>query len=400
MKLVRKLIVTFTTLLLLLSPVTYANEKFNDPNIASFINDSNSKFLVAELNTGKIIAGQNIDNKISYKNLINKIAVFALSEKLKTKELTLNHRITITEDETLKKLNISKDVNIKDIIFLLEQADSPTLAISVLKALNIELSQAQSLLDKLTLSDTELVKLEISGDNKISAKNLAYLNQETLRNFYNISQITSQANYTLENGTVLTNDIQTKAESTILGLSHEDKNSEIIINKDSTNFLIILLESSHDSNTIFENLNKLYPYLFSNYAYQAVIQAGNHNINNQDIVVDSAVYDLFYKNHNISNLTFHLMNDKIILLQNYNTLSANNASVFSTYKSTSTQRSDIKESLTDDFKKNTTIRGFSDKEKLDSIISNTSYIISVLLLAYLTLYSVIYIFKKIFRRKS
>lgn len=399
MKLIKKIILAATFLLINPSQA-YSNEKFIDPNIASFVNDPSSKFLVAELNTGKIIASHNADQKVPYKNLINKIAVFALSEKLKSKELTLAHRITVTEDETLKNLKISKDINIKDILFLLEQSESPTLAISVLKALNIELSQAQALLDKLTLSDTELNKLEISNENKISVKNLAYLNQESLRNFYAISQITNQSNYTLENGSTIKNDIPISDENNMnLGLSHDDKHSEILVGSGNTNFLIVLLDSSKDSATVFSDLTKLYTYLFSNYAYQAVIQAGNHKINDQDIVVNSEVYDLFYKRHDASNLTFQLMNERIILVQNYDTLSANNASVFSTYKPASEKRNDIREALISNFEKNTSIRGFSDKEKLDSIISNTSYIVSLLLLTYLALYSIVYIFKKIFRRK-
>lgn len=400
MKLIKKLIASVSISLLLINPTTsFANEKFTDPNIASFINDSNSKFVVAELNTGKIIAGQSLDTKVSYKNLINKIAVFTISEKLKDKSITLDHRITLPEDEVLKSLNTSGNISIKDIIFLLEQGESPTLAINVLKAFNIELSQAQALLDKLTLSDTELNKLELSTENKTSARNLAYLNQETLRNFYGISQLTSQEKYTLESGSSLDNDIPTSVEnSKILGLSHDDKHSEVIVNSGNTNFLIILLDSTNSKENTFENLKRLYPYLFSNYAYQAVIQAGNHKINDQNIIINSEIFDLLYQKHNSSNLTFQLMNDKIVLIQNYDVLSANNASVFSTYKSSSGEQKDIKSALSNNFEKNTSIKGFSEKERLNSIISNTSYIISVILVAYIIVYSLVYLFRKIFRR--
>lgn len=402
MKLIKKIIASISLTLLLVTPNTSsANERFSDPNIASFINDSNSKFVVAELNTGKIIAGQNPDAKVSYKNLINKIAVFTISEKLKDKSLTLEHRITLSEDEVLKSLNISKELSIKDIIFLLEQGNSPTLAISVLKAFNLEISQAQALLDKLTLSDTELNKLEISTDNKISARNLAYLNQETLRNFYDISLLTSQEKYTLESGSSLDNDIPVSVEnSKILGLSHDDKHSEVVVNSGNTHFLITLLDSANSKEITFENLKKLYPYLFNNYAYQAVIQAGNHKINEQDIIVNSEIFDLFYQKHDASNLSFHLMNNKIILIQNYDVLSANNASVFSTYKPTSSEKKNIKTVLINNFDKNTSIKGFTEKEKLNSIISNTSYIISAILIVYIILYSIVYLFKKLFGRKK
>lgn len=400
MKLLKTLVTCISVSFLLVHQDTiHANEKFADPNISSFINDNNSKFIVAELNTGKIIAGQNADYKVSYRNLINKIAIFALSEKLKNNSLTLEHRISISEDDVLKGLNLQKDISIKDIIFLLEQSESTTLANSVLKALNIELPQAQALLDKLTLSDTELNKLEISSENKISAKNLAYINQESLRNFYAISQITNQQKYTLENGTNLNNNITISPEnSNILGLSHAEKNSEVIVNSGNTNFLIIILESSHDKNVIFENLAKLYPYLFSNYSYQPLVKSGNFKINGQDIIVNSEIYDLFYKRHDESNMAFYLMNDKVILMQNYETLSANNASVFSTYTNILGERKDIKTTFIDTFKKNTSVRGFTNGEKLDSVISNISFIIGLLSIVYLGLYSIIYIFKKIFRR--
>lgn len=401
MKLIKKIIISTSVFLLSFNFTTYSNDKFADPNVASFINDSNSKFLVAELNTGKIIAGQNTDQKIAYKNLINKLAIFALSEKLKDKSITLNHRITIVEDEFLKSLNITKVISVKDILFLLEQSESTTLAKSVLSALSIDQSNAQALLDRLTLSDTELNKLEISAENKTTARNLAYLNQETLRNFYDISQITGQEKYVLESGITLDNDLPlTNENSKLLGLSHEENNSEVIVTSGNTNFIIILLESSLSKDLVFQNLNKLYPYLFNNYAYQAVVQAGNHKINEQDIIINSEINDLFYKNHNSSNLNFQLMNDRIILIQNYDTLSANNASVFTTYKTSGPTKINTREALISNFKKNTSIRGFNDKERLDSIISNTSYVISLILLTYLLVYGIIYIFKKIFRRNT
>lgn len=403
MKSIKKTIASIISISLLLvnTGTGSANEKFYDKNIASFINDSSSKFVVAELNTGKIIAEQNPDTKVSYKNLINKIAVFSISEKLKDKSLTLEHRITLLEDEVLKDLKISKDISIKDTIFLLEQGDSPTLAISVLKALNIDITQAQAILDKLTLADTELNKLEISSDNKISARNLAYLNQETLRNFYEISQLTSQEKYTLENGNILDNDIPISVEnSKILGLSHDNTHSEIVVNSTNTNFLITVLDSSTPKETTFENLKKLYPYLFANYSYQVVLKAGTHRINEQDIVINSEIFDLLYQKHDINNLSYRLMNDRIVLIQNYDLLSANNASVFSTYKPATEEKENIKKILINNFEKNTSIRGFSEKEKLNSIISNTSYIISLILIVYTILYSLVFIFKKVFRRQK
>ncbi|MBF0710029.1 MULTISPECIES: hypothetical protein [unclassified Gemella] len=401
MKLIKKIIISASILLFNLNTSTYANNKFTDPNITSFVNDNNSKFIVAELNTGKIIAGQDADQKVTYKNLINKLAIFSLSEKLKDNSITLEHRIKVTEDEVLKTLNITEDINIKDALFLLEQSDTSTLAINVLNALNIDQSKAQSILDKLTLSDTELNKLEINSENKISSRNLAYLTQETLKNFYELSQITKQEKYTLENGTTLNNTIPITSENTtILGLSYKEKNSEILINSGNTNFIIVLLNSSLDKNIIFENLNKLYPYLFSNYAYQVIVQAGNHKINEQDIEINSEIYDLFYKNHNQNNLNFQLMNERIILIQNYDTLSFNNSSVFTSYTNKEKQTINIRDVLMNNFRKNTSIRGFNDKEKLDSTISNISYILSFLLFIYISLYSLIYIFKKIFRRNS
>ncbi|MBF0847413.1 hypothetical protein IR145_08090, partial [Streptococcus danieliae] len=97
MKLIKKIIISASILLFNLNTSTYANNKFTDPNITSFVNDNNSKFIVAELNTGKIIAGQDADQKVTYKNLINKLAIFSLSEKLKDNSITLEHRIKVTE---------------------------------------------------------------------------------------------------------------------------------------------------------------------------------------------------------------------------------------------------------------------------------------------------------------
>lgn len=405
MNIKKNIVLLLSIFLLNQTPSIYANEKFVDSSATTIITTANpnAKLVVAELNTGKIVSEKDSNQLLPYKKLINKLAVFTLSEQLRDGKVSLEHRIPIKNDEVLQKLQLKETISIKDAIFLLEQEDSSTLAVSVLTSLNIDATKIQGILDKLTLSNTELNKFEVSEENKISTKNLAYLTQETLKNYYPIVQITSSENYILENGQSIANDIKvtTSDDFNLIGLSYDDKNSSILLNNKDTSFIVTILDSNIEKNKFFTDLVNLSSYLFDNYSYTLLLEAGKHNIKGQDIEITSNIYDLFYKNHKKESLNFNLMNDKIVLLQNYNTLSANNASVFSNYKSnTENKKKSVSSTIKDYYKENTRIKGFNNKEKLDSIISNISFVIVLILLGYIILYILSRIFKNLFRRKN
>ncbi|QWQ39214.1 hypothetical protein KMP11_02475 [Gemella sp. zg-570] len=398
-KIFTSVIVSF---LLLQGNFAIADEKFIDNNAINQLlrNNSNMKIVVSDYNTGKIVSEKDGNKQVAYKNLINHIAVFVLSEELRDEKINLETKIEVTSDEILDKYKIENTISVKDAIFILEQEDSPSLALTIFKKFNISISQAQLILDKLTLRDTELNKFEISDENKTSVKNLAYLTEVTLKNYPIITDITKNPEYEFLSGEKVENDVKFIPSDILraLGLNYDGKNATFIAYSGNTKFIVSIMDIAQEKDDFFDTIQELYNYLFANYNYKLALKAGTYDINNENITIEEDIYDFFYKDHEQTNKKYFLMNGKILLFQDYDYLSANNGTVFSSYKSNTDNSSLTK--LKNTFIQDNKFKERNKREKLDIIVNRSQYFFAFVLLVYVAIFILIYLLQGTFSKKE
>lgn len=394
----KKIIILLLALFLVLpSNNTHAEEYFIlDNQATSMILEEypDSKFIIAELNSGYIISQQNPDNKINYKKLLNKLALFTISEKLKENKLNLDSYIHISNDEYLKNLKLENVIQVKDLIFLLEQGSSNTLAQSVFTHFSLREPDLQATLDKLGMSDTELNKFEISDENKITAKNLAYINQQIVLNYPSITDILKLSKYQLANSEEIENNLNLE-DTTIPelnGFSLEDTRAEIIIYNTDAKFVLTFLDITNDKEKFVNNLKKLVAYLSTNYHYKLILNSGLSTINDEEIFVNEPLYSLTKKTATESPV-YYTMNNKLFLEQHYARLSANNSISHVTFSPVGSREVSynqrIKEKLFNNISDTST-----NKDKLYSYIEKAKLGLTLFLLFYICIYILLHFLKK------
>ncbi|MBF0714357.1 hypothetical protein HZY83_06675 [Gemella sp. GH3] len=381
--------------------ISLANNNFIDNNVIEKLrsNNPNANITISELNTGKIISKNKENEVVSYDTLINKLLVFTISEQLKEKKITLDTKINLAgTDDILQKYDISQEITVKDAIFLLEQDKSNILVQSTIQFFNYTISDFQHIIDKLTLQNSELVSLEISSENKSTAKNISYLVSETILNFQEITDITKNPTYEFSNGNTADNNIKFIQSDTIrvLGTNYDGNKTTLIAYSGNTKILVTVLNISEDKDSFFDTVQEMYDNIFKNYIYKLALKADTYNINNENISISNDIYDLFYKDHSDKNIKYFLMNNKILLFQNYDYLSANYATVFSTYTSNTDTSNYTK--IKNTFIQDNEFSTRSNKEKLDIILDRTQYFAMFVLLIYSAIFIILYILKKPFSK--
>lgn len=400
---IKKFTLLISSLLILFftSKNTFAVDNFIDNNANNFIltNNPNSKIIISEYNTGKIIAKYKEDEKIPYKNLISKLAIFLLSENIKNNKIKNTDVIEIIEtDDITKKFNIEQSITIDDAIFILEQEPSEAIIKSIIKKFNVTISDFQLILDKLTMRDTELNNLDLSLENKTTAKNLAYLTETTIKNYPEITDITKNQKYKLKNEEEIDNNIIFIESDKIrsIGVSYVDSNSINIAYSGNTKVIVTILNTTEEKEEFFNSLQNLYEYIFENYQYKLALKAGTYDINEENITIDKDIFDLFYKEHSEKDIKYFLMNNKILFFQNYNYLSGNSGVVYSDYKNNNkkTNITKIKETFIQD----STFSEKNNKEKMSILINRVQYFTAFVLLIYSAIFLILYILKKSFTK--
>lgn len=402
MKLKKFVLIIMTILLLpFTNKISLANNNFIDNNIIEKLrtNNNGANIIISEINTGKIIAKNKENEIVSYDTLINKLLIFSISEQLKDNKISLDTKISLTgNDDILQKYNISQEITVKDAIYLLEQDKSEILNQSVIKFLNYTISDFQHILDKLTLQNSELINLNISSENKSTAKNISYLVSETILNFPEITDITKNLTYDFSNGSNSDNNIKFIQSDTmrVLGTNYDSNKATLIAYSGNTKIVVTVLNISETKDDFFNTIQEMYENIFKDYSYRLALKADTYNINNENISIDNDIYDLFYKDHSDKNIKYFLMNNKILLFQNYDYLSANYATVFSTYKSNTDTSSYAK--IKNTFIQDNEFSTRSNKEKLNIILDRTQYFAMFVLIIYSTIFIIIYILKKPFSK--
>lgn len=399
----RKVIYLIFTIIIFLSQenITYANNNFIDNNVSNIIlkNNDTSNFIISEFNTGKIIAKNKENEKKPYKNLLAKIAIFTISENIKNKNINPSDSVELIENEDyLKDLKIENSIIVKDLIFLLENNPSNNLINSTFKKFNITESSIQNILDKLTMRDTEINSISISEENKTTIKNINYLTETTIKNYPEITDITKEPKFTLSTSEEVENNIKFSPSEKMrtIGMNYNENESTTITYSGKTRFIITVLDIKEKKEDFFETLNNVNEYLFDNYEYKLALKAGTYDINNENITIKNDIYDLFFKNHSEKDIKYFLMNNKILLFQNYNYLSGNSGTVFSDYISNENKSNSqkIKETFIQDNKFNEK----SNEDKLNILVDRTQYFISFVLLIYSSIFLILYIIKKPFSK--
>ena len=250
----------------------------------------------------------------------------------------------------------------------------------------------------MSLNDTTLASLTIDEKNMSTAKNMSYLTNMILRNYPKLTEITKNPEVTLSSGSKATNNISfTESDKfRVLGLNHTNKNSITFAYSGDTKLLITILNQNDDKATYFDKLQKTYDYLFTNYSYKLALKAGSYKINNENITFEKDIYDLFYEKHSIKDVTYLLMNKKILLFQKYETISANAGTVFADFSSndTSSVLAKVKTNFINDInfdKKN-------NLEKTTIVIDRTKYFSTGILAIYSLVFMAFYIMKKVVRK--
>lgn len=386
----------FSFFFLLNSNITHAEDIFEDNNaISSLIQKNpNIKLIISEYNTGKIIAEKNKDHKVSYKKLINNIALLVLSQQLKEENITLDTTLEINNEELISNYDLSDNITVKDLIFLLSQGDNKTLANDVLNRFNIDLDKAKNIIKNLSLFDTKLESLDINENNYTTARNLTYLNNMIIKNYPQITDITKNPQYTLSNGISVENSIEFIPSdiSRTIGIYYDNENTSLITYSGNTKIVITILNIEENKEDFFNDMEDLYSYIFSNYKYILVLPTGTFNINKENITIEDDIYDLFYKDSSPEDLKYFLMNEKILFFQNYDNISYNNGTVYSKYKSNThnSKLTKIKNTFIQD--DNFSKKGV--KDKLNIVLDRTQYFASLVLLLYSTIFIVLYIIQK------
>lgn len=395
----KKISILILLLVFLVPNFTKADDVFLDNNAVTNLSDVNAHLVVSELNTGKIISKRGENEKVSVGKLPNYLALYLLTDSLKNKKITLDEKINITtSDDILSKYKIESSITVKDAIFLLENENSNSLNQAIFAHFNITLDKAKDILASMSLNDTKLESLDNNGNNTSTAKNIAYLTSLILKNYPEITEITKNPEHTLASGEKINNSIEFKESDKfrVLGLDYSDKNSVTYAYSGNTKLIITVLNQSDDKATYFDKLQKTYDYLFSNYNYKLALKAGTYTINNERITFNEDIYDLFYEKHSIKDVTYLLMNKKILLFQKYGTISANEGTVFSEFTSNDNigNLAKIKSNFINDDnfdKKN-------NYEKTTIVIDRTKYFATGILAIYTLVFAALYVMRQVVRK--
>ena len=395
----KKISILILLLVFLVPNFTKADDVFLDNNAVTNLSDVNAHLVVSELNTGKIISKRGENEKVSVGKLPNYLALYLLTDNLKNKKITLDEKINITtSDDILSKYKLESSITVKDAIFLLENENSNSLNQAVFTHFNVTLDKAKETLAAMSLHDTKLESLDNNGNNTSTAKNISYLTSLILKNYPEITEITKNPEHTLASGEKINNSIEFKESDKfrVLGLDYSDKNSVTYAYSGNTKLIITVLNQSDDKATYFDKLQKTYDYLFSNYSYKLALKAGTYTINNERITFNEDIYDLFYEKHSIKDVTYLLMNKKILLFQKYGTISANEGTVFSEFTSNDNigNLAKIKSNFINDDnfdKKN-------NYEKTTIVIDRTKYFATGILAIYTLVFAALYVMRQVVRK--
>ena len=395
----KKIGILILLLVFLVPNFTKADDVFLDNNAVTNLSDVNAHLVVSELNTGKIISKRGENEKVSVGKLPNYLTLYLLTDNLKNKKITLDEKINITtSDDILSKYKIESSITVKDAIFLLENENSNSLNQAIFAHFNITLDKAKDILASMSLNDTKLESLDNNGNNTSTAKNISYITSLILKNYPEITEITKNPEHTLASGEKINNSIEFKESDKfrVLGLDYSDKNSVTYAYSGNTKLIITVLNQSDDKATYFDKLQKTYDYLFSNYNYKLALKAGTYTINNERITFNEDIYDLFYEKHSIKDVTYLLMNKKILLFQKYGTISANEGTVFSEFTSNDNigNLTKIKSNFINDDnfdKKN-------NYEKTTIVIDRTKYFATGILAIYTLVFAALYVMRQVVRK--
>ena len=395
----KKIGILILLLVFLIPNFSKADDNFLDNNAVTNLSDVNAHLVVSELNTGKIISKRGENEKVSVGKLPNYLALYLLTDNLKNKKITLDEKINIASgDDILSKYKIESSITVKDAIFLLENENSNGLNQAVFTHFNVTLDKAKETLAAMSLHDTKLESLDNNGNNTSTAKNISYLTSLILKNYPEITEITKNPEHTLASGEKINNSVEFKESDKfrVLGLDYSDKNSVTYAYSGNTKLIITVLNQSDDKATYFDKLQKTYDYLFSNYSYKLALKAGTYTINNERITFNEDIYDLFYEKHSIKDVTYLLMNKKILLFQKYETISANEGTVFSDF--TSNDNTGNLAKIKSNFINDDNFDKKDNYEKTTIVIDRTKYFATGILAIYTLVFAALYVMRQVVRK--
>ena len=395
----KKIGILILLLVFLVPNFSKADDNFLDNNAVTNLSDVNAHLVVSELNTGKIISKRGENEKVSVGKLPNYLALYLLTDNLKNKKITLEDKISIASgDDILSKYKIESSITVKDAIFLLENENSNSLNRAVFTHFNVTLDKDKETLATMSLHDTKLESLDNNGNNTSTAKNISYLTSLILKNYPEITEITKNPEHTLASGEKINNSVEFKESDKfrVLGLDYSDKNSVTYAYSGNTKLIITVLNQSDDKATYFDKLQKTYDYLFSNYNYKLALKAGTYTINNERITFNEDIYDLFYEKHSIKDVTYLLMNKKILLFQKYETISANEGTVFSDF--TSNDNTGNLAKIKSNFINDDNFDKKDNYEKTTIVIDRTKYFATGILAIYTLVFAALYVMRQVVRK--
>ncbi len=395
----KKISILILLLIFLIPNFSKADDTFLDNNAVTNFSDVNAHLVVSELNTGKIISKRGENKKVSVGKLPNYLALYLLADNLKNSKITLETQLTITSnDEILSKYKYESSITVKDAIFLLENENSNSLNQAVFNHFNVNIEKAKDILGAMSLHDTQLESLDNSEKNTSTAKNISFLTSLILKSYPEITEITKNPEFTLSTGESIKNTVEFKESDKfrVLGLDYSDKNSVTYAYSGNTKLIITVLNQNDDKASYFEKLQKTYDYLFTNYNYKLALKAGTYTINSERITFENDIYDLFYEKHSIRDVTYLLMNKKILLFQKYETISANEGTVFADFKSNNTAGKLAKIKAT--FINDDNFNNKGNLEKTTIIIDRTKFFATGVLAIYTLVFTALYVMKQAIRK--
>lgn len=395
----KKISILILLLIFLIPNFSKADDTFLDNNAVTNFSDVNAHLVVSELNTGKIISKRGENEKVSVGKLPNYLALYLLADNLKNNKITLETQLTITSnDEILSKYKYESSITVKDAIFLLENENSNSLNQVVFNHFNVDIEKAKDILGAMSLHDTQLESLDNNEKNTSTAKNISYLTSLILKSYPEITEITKNPEFTLSTGETIKNTVEFKESDKfrVLGLDYSDKNSVTYAYSGNTKLVITVLNQNDDKASYFEKLQKTYDYLFTNYNYKLALKAGTYTINSERITFENDIYDLFYEKHSIRDVTYLLMNKKILLFQKYETISANEGTVFADFKSNDTAGKLAKVKAT--FINDDNFNNKGNLERTTIIIDRTKFFATGVLAIYTLVFAALYIMKQAIRK--
>lgn len=395
----KKISILILLLIFLIPNFSKADDTFLDNNAVTNFSDVNAHLVVSELNTGKIISKRGENEKVSVGKLPNYLALYLLADNLKNNKITLETQLTIaSNDEILSKYKYESSITVKDAIFLLENENSNSLNQTVFNHFNVNIEKAKDILGAMSLHDTQLESLDNSEKNTSTAKNISFLTSLILKSYPKITEITKNPEFTLSTGETIKNTVEFKESDKfrVLGLDYSDKNSVTYAYSGNTKLVITVLNQNDDKASYFEKLQKTYDYLFTNYNYKLALKAGTYTINSERITFENDIYDLFYEKHSIRDVTYLLMNKKILLFQKYETISANEGTVFADFKSNDSAGKLAKVKAT--FINDDNFNNKGNLEKTTIIIDRTKFFATGVLAIYTLVFAALYIMKQAIRK--